>query len=147
MAPATGTLSRFFLFASFLALLVLPFDTARAEEAKQLPEHVIKKFGKPPAIPDGPLSKDLANAVKMAFIDSTTNSTWGRDQTIALSEVADSKDPRLVWMIGDMMRFISSHELNAALTNAAVKLLGIEFPRVNQWGIVTDHLIAWDIPA
>ncbi len=147
MAPALGTLSRAFLFASFLALLVLPFDTARAEEAKQLPDHVIKQFGKPPAIPYGALSKDLANAVKMAFIDSTTNSTWGRDQTIALSEVADSKDPRLAWIIGDMMRFISSHELNAALTNAAVKLLGIEFPRVNQWGIVTDHLIAWDIPA
>ncbi|MEM8688223.1 MAG: DUF3179 domain-containing (seleno)protein [Pseudomonadota bacterium] len=147
MAPALGTLSRVFLFASLFALLVLPFESARAEETKQLPEHIIKNFGKPPAIPDGPLSKDLANAVKMAFIDSTTNSTWGRDQTIALGEVSDSKDPRLVWIIGDMMRFISSHELNAALTNAAVKLLGIEFPRVNQWGTVTDHLIAWDIPA
>ncbi len=147
MAPALGSLSRVLWFASLFALLVLPLDTARAETAKQLPDYVIEKFGKPPAIPDGPLSKDLANAVKMAFIDSTTNSTWGRDQTIALAEVADSKDPRLAWIIGDMMRFITSHELNAALTNAAVKLLGIEFPRVNQWGIVTDHLIAWDIPA
>ena len=147
MAPALSSLSRVFLFASLLALLVLPLNAAHAADAKQLPDHVIKKFGKPPAIPDGALSKELAGAVKMAFIDSTTNSTWGRDQTIALAEVAESKDPRLVWIIGDMMRFISSHELNAALTNAAVKLLGIKFPQVNQWGIVTDHLIAWDIPA
>ena len=45
------------------------------------------------------------------------------------------------------MRFASGRRLNTALAGAAASLLGIETPQENRWGIVTDHLIAWDIPA
>jgi Protein of unknown function (DUF3179) len=37
--------------------------------------------------------------------------------------------------------------LSAILTSAASTLLDIEPPDENRWGVVTDHLIAWDIPA
>ncbi|MEM9574510.1 MAG: DUF3179 domain-containing (seleno)protein, partial [Pseudomonadota bacterium] len=70
----------------------------------------------------------------------------GRDQSLALAEVAQSGDPRLVWMISDMMRFVQGPNLNAELTAAASQLLGKEMPIQNAWGVTTDHLIAWNIP-
>jgi len=147
MASAIGSKSRFFLIAPLVALSLFWFDTLRAQEAAPLPDYVIKKFGKPPAIPDGPLSKELQSSVKVAFIDSMKHSTWGRDQTIALAEIAESKDPRIVWIISDMMRFINQRSVQAVLANAAAKLLGVEPPLRNHWGFVTDQLIAWNIPA
>ena len=116
-------------------------------KAGELPAYVIEKFGKPPAIPDGPYSKDLAAAVKTTFIDSTTQSQWDRDQTLALGEIAESKDPRIVWLIADMLRFTSGQSFDSELVSAASKLLGKDMPHRDQWGVITDHLIAWDIPA
>ena len=44
------------------------------------------------------------------------------------------------------MRFVRGPELNDELTAAASELLGKELSPINGWGVVTDHLIAWDIP-
>ncbi len=147
MASAIGSKSRIFLIALLTTLCLLQFDALRAQEAAPLPDHVIKKFGKPPAVPEGPLSKALQSAVKTAFVDSMTQSSWGPDQTIALGEIAESKDPRIVWIISDMMRFVSQRGIHTALAHAASKLLEVEPPNRNHWGAVTDYLIAWDIPA
>ncbi|MCG8444291.1 MAG: DUF3179 domain-containing protein [Hyphomicrobiales bacterium] len=108
---------------------------------------MIQKFGNPPPVPDGPLSEELQSAVQVAFVESMSQSGWGRDQTEALLEISKSKDPRLVWMISDLMRFAARPELNAILAIAASDLLGKDLRTQNAWGGVTDHLIAWDIPA
>ncbi|MEP5732335.1 MAG: DUF3179 domain-containing (seleno)protein [Sulfitobacter sp.] len=118
-----------------------------AQTADPLPDYVVKEFGHPPEIPVGPLSEKLQFAVKVAFVDSIVQSSWGEDQSTALSQVVASKDPRLVWVISDIMRFVSGQGLNAALTQAAAELLGKEIRPGNSWGKVTDYLIAWDIPA
>ncbi len=115
--------------------------------ADKLPDHVISRFGEPPAIPSGALSETLQKSVDIALVNSVTSAGWGRDQHIALAEIADSKDPRLAWPITDLMRFVSSPQLSAELATSAAKLLGIRANTGNQWGNITDHLIAWDIPA
>ena len=147
MATAISLKNR--ISSVFLVLIIslLWIDALRAQEAKPLPKYVIEKFGEPPVIPTGPLSKELQNAVKVAFIDSVKQSNWGRDQGLALDEIAASKDPRLVWIISDLMRFASGIELDTVLSGAASKLLGKNVPAGNGWGVVTDHLIAWDVPA
>ncbi|MEM7058645.1 MAG: DUF3179 domain-containing (seleno)protein [Pseudomonadota bacterium] len=137
---------RFFL-VPILAVAVLWFDGLNAKADEPLPAYVIEEFGQPPAVPDGPLSASLQTAVKMAFVDSIVESAWGRDQMVALEEVAESKDPRLAWIISDMMRFITDSGFHAVLGDTAFKLLGKEQQSANDWGDVTDHLIAWDIPA
>ncbi|MCB1515405.1 MAG: DUF3179 domain-containing protein [Hyphomicrobiaceae bacterium] len=147
MASANSFQSRIFLLAFLVTLSLLWFDAARAEGAAPLPDYVIKKFGKPPAIPKGPLSKELQSSVQVAFVDSAKQSTWGRDQAKALGEIAASKDPRIVWIISDFMRFVADAELSATLAGTASELLGIGPPSENYWGYVTDQLIAWDIPA
>ncbi|WP_297083274.1 DUF3179 domain-containing (seleno)protein, partial [uncultured Demequina sp.] len=133
--------------ASLVAISVFRFDPLLAGERAALPDHVIEKFGNPPAIPDGPLPGELKSAVKVAFLDSMAKSQWYEEQTAALGEIVAAKDPRVAWIIADLMRFSPGPGLSKALADAAAELLGISPPDENHWGVVTDHLIAWDIPA
>ncbi|MEM8977624.1 MAG: DUF3179 domain-containing (seleno)protein, partial [Pseudomonadota bacterium] len=103
--------------------------------------------GSPPSIPTGPLNKELQAAVKVAFIDSSSQSAWGKEQEAAIGKIAKSKDPRIVWLIADLLRFVPGGELNSTLAYYGAQLLGIVAPTNNHWGIITNHLIAWDIPA
>ncbi len=130
--------------------LMVPFGMALSGSAQAqdtIPDYVIEEYGTPPAIPNGPLSPDLLAAMKVAFIDSATQSNWGNAQTAAIREIVEAGDPRVVWLISDMMRFIQGQTLTAVMTDASGKLLGKELSARNGWGTVTDHLIAWDIPA
>jgi hypothetical protein len=147
MVSAMSVQSRLLMIASLVTLSLVRFDALRAQKAAPLPDYVIKEFGQPPAIPEGPLSEALRSAVQVAFIDSTAQSTWGREQAVALKAISESKDPRIVWIISDLMRFITGRDLSLALADAASRLLGKELQDVIHWGVVTDHLIAWDIPA
>ena len=117
-------------------------DGVIAQTSSDLPDYVIAEFGTPPGTPDGPLSPELQRAVRVVFVESLENSTWGRDQSLALYEIGQSQDPRLAWIISDMMRFISDRSLNAELAVAASNLLGKDLGLENHWGGVTDHLIA-----
>lgn len=44
------------------------------------------------------------------------------------------------------MRFATDNELTLELSWAAYKLLGKGPTYQNHWGVITDHLIAWNIP-
>ena len=112
-----------------------------------LPDFVIERFGAPPSVPESSLPQALTNAIEAAFIEPFLLNTWGPDQTLALDEIAASGDPRLVWHIADLLRFASGQGLATQLSLAASDLLGRDMGSFNQWGTVTDHLIAWDIPA
>ena len=146
MASAIGSQSRVFFFASLAALLFFWADALRAQEAAPLPDYVVKEFGEPPAIPTGPLSESLQAAVEIAFIEAMDRGTWGAEQIVALEEISQSGDPRLAWIVSDLMRFVSGRELNAALAITASRLLGKDLQDAYHWGAITDFLIAWDIP-
>lgn len=147
MASATSTISRILAVTSLVALSLFWIGSLRAQDAAPLPDYVIKEFGKPPAVPKGPLSTALKSAVKVAFVDTIMYGTWGSDQTIALGQIAESKDPRLAWIISDLMRFTARGAWSEMLAHAASRLLGKETQGSNSWGVITDHLIAWNIPA
>lgn len=133
--------------AALAAILACGATTGIAQQAEPLPAYVIEAFGTPPAIPDGPLADPVRAAVYVAFVESIERSTWGPTQDVALKEVVASGDPRIAWIISDLMRFVPGGALGQTLSEAASVLLGIAPPADNAWGIVTDHLIAWDIPA
>ncbi len=136
-----------FLVPVLLGLLLALPELSRAEEQKPLPAYVIKQFGQPPKTPAGPLSDSLKKAVKIAFFDSVAQSTWSSAQTKALDEIAASKDPRLAWIITDLMRFVPSQDINLELANAASTLLEKELRPEDPWSDATDRLMAWDISA
>ena len=135
------------LLRSFLAASLLALSVFSAAQAQTLPDYVIEAYGEPPAIPEGPLSDDLRNAVRTVFEVSVVQSNWARDQDAGLYEIVEAGDPRVVWIIADMMRFTWRQEFDDALAEAGAKLLGIEYKSIQRWHELTDHLIAWDIPA
>lgn len=147
MTSAISVQFRIVLIVSLATLCLFWPQALRAKESAALPDYVIEQFGEPPAVPDGPLSEELKSAIQVAFVDSMVQSRWGEDQVLALVEIAQANDPRVVWIISDLMRFVSHTELQAALAITAYKLLGKEPKDRNHWGVVTDHLMAWDIPA
>ncbi len=106
-----------------------------------------ERFGKAPDVPEGPLSAEVVEAIDVAFIHSMRDSAWGEDQRDALEIVVASGDPRLGWIISDFMRFIPDRNLNTVLADSARRLLELNASNSAHWGLITDQLIAWDIPA
>ncbi len=135
------------IVTSVLALSLSWADRAPGQAATVLPDYVVEAFGAPPLVPSGGLSPQVQAAIQVVFVDSATQSTWGAPQEQGLQVIAQSKDPRLVWLIGDLMRFTAGRDLNSMLGAAAAELLQIKAPRRNHWGVITDHLMAWEIPA
>lgn len=147
MASRSGAIARPVFTAALVAMSMVWTTTLHAQTTATLPGYVTEQFGNPPPVPQGPLSASLKSAVQTAFVVSMTKQRWGNEQTNALAEVAASRDPRLAWIISDLMRFVPDPRLGTQLANAASVLLGQPVDAQNQWGDVTDHLIAWDIPA
>ena len=140
---------RTLLLALVALAVLLSGHTAASDDSAvvKLSDRVIERFGERPEVPDGDLSKDIQNALHTAFVEPVTNSSWGRDQDIALRQIAESGDPRLAWLVSDMMRFVSSRALMQGLADTASELLGVSYKTENVWGATTDQLIAWKIPA
>jgi len=132
---------------SALIIGVLALSIAAPVDAHGQPDYVIEAFGHPPDIPQGPLSDELESAVQIVFVDSLERSAWGPEQSQALETIAQSGDPRLAWIISDMMRFTWRQSFDDALANAAARLLQIDYDTPSRWDEITDHLIAWDVPA
>jgi hypothetical protein len=135
------------LSAMMIMVTCLTGNIVSAQERDALPDFIVAEYGIPPEIPIGPMSDGLQAAIKVAFVDSVTQSAWGEKQTLALAEIRRSNDPRVVWVISDLMRFVSARQLNNEFSDVASELLGKNLQTRNSWGDVTDHLIAWDIPA
>ncbi|MEM9524778.1 MAG: hypothetical protein AAF982_12490, partial [Pseudomonadota bacterium] len=145
MTSLLGSSFRSVCVVALLWLSAIAPGTAQAQQA--LPDYVVEQFGRPPAIPEGPLPDALLRAVDVVFVESLEQSIWGRDQEIALDQIARSKDVRLAWIISDMMRFTWRRDFDNALANAAATLMEIELQTPHRWGEITDHLIAWDVPS
>ncbi len=70
----------------------------------------------------------------------------------ALNGVAASGDARLAWLVSDLLRFVQSDAEEGRLVAAFERLTGVD-PRADpsfregSWQSVTNHLIAWDLPA
>ncbi|MEM6974198.1 MAG: DUF3179 domain-containing (seleno)protein [Pseudomonadota bacterium] len=145
-APATR-LPQALLIAAMALATTISTPTPTAAESRVLPEHVLERFGQPPATPDGPLSAEMRDAIQTVFIEGLSKSLWNEDRAAALERIAASGDPRVVWLISDMMRFTWQPSFDNALVDAGERLLKIEIRTPRRWSEITNHLIAWDIPA
>jgi hypothetical protein len=89
----------------------------------------------------------LAGAIETAFGENLTDRHWGKVQHDAMQVIARSGDPRVAWIISDFMRIVSDPELTLFLSTIASELIGTSIDVRGAWSDLTDHLIAWDIPA
>ncbi|MEM9062220.1 MAG: DUF3179 domain-containing (seleno)protein [Pseudomonadota bacterium] len=134
--------------AIIAAALSLSWNSpSQAADQKPLSDYVLKEFGAPPAVPAGSLYEDMRTAVQVALVDGMTQRSWGSEQAAALEQIAASKDPRIAWLISDAIRFAWERQRYEALSNTAAAVLGIDLGPQNRWITITNHLIAWDLPA
>ncbi len=143
---ASGSLLRL-SGAAFLAFHALFSAPLSAEEPAPLPDYVIEQFGHPPEIPSGPLSEDLHTALAQVMAGSIQQSLWSQEAQDGLDTIIASGDPRLGWVLSDLLRFAWNPRYERLIALAAADLLQIELEANRRWHQVTDHLIAWDIPA
>ncbi len=117
------------------------------DSAIPMPRGEIKHFVEPPAVLTGPLSPELAGAIETAFGENLTHRLWGKDQVQAMQVIARSGDARVAWIISDFMRIVPDPGLTLSLSTIASDLIGTSVDVRGAWNDLTDHLIAWDIPA
>ena len=123
-------------FATVVACCVLSFFTllANTSAAEQL-------------VPSGPLSAEVSSAIDVSFGDNLARRQWGKAQADALQIIAQSMDPRLAWIITDLMRIVTDYRFNVVLGVAASQLLEVEFDGASAWHSLTNLLMTRDIPA
>ncbi len=129
------------------ALFTAAGAAVQSAEHAPLPDYVIEEFGSPPPIPDGPLSTELSEAIDVMIIGSIGQSDWDPNDISALETIITSKDPRLGWIITDMMRFAWRPEFGLALSATALAILEIKPESNRHRAEITDYLMAWDVPA
>ncbi|MGH9118256.1 MAG: DUF3179 domain-containing (seleno)protein [Acidimicrobiales bacterium] len=101
-----------------------------------------------PSVPDARLD----GAVDAALVRLVAAVDDGELDREALNTVAASGDARLAWFVADLLRFLSGGDGEDALVSAFGALTGVD-PRRDPtfadgaWRSVTNHLIAWDLPA
>lgn len=133
------------LFATMIALW-LSFNLVWAENRLPLPEYVIAEFGTPPMIPEGSLSTAVAKALDEVLTIAVDQADWDPANTIALDTITQARDPRLVWVLTDILRFTWRPEFRVALADVAEDVLGTSFNSGRQREEIIDTLSAWDMP-
>lgn len=129
----------------FLAAVAIP--AAQAQQTVPSPDHMLEQFGPRPAVPDAALSEEVQAALGEVIADVLDQSAWDPNDRAALEALEGTKDPRIAWILSDMMRFTWSRAPDDALAASAAALLGVTYETPYRWSEITDHLIAWDIPA
>jgi hypothetical protein len=94
----------------------------------------------------------LAPGVPVAAERLVSDFGPGRLDHDALAVVAGSADPRLAWLIGDLLRFAPPGDGEAALLDAFRALTGVDPLADGRFGTVpwvaaSNLLIGWDLPA
>ena len=120
-------------------------STATSLARAALPRGSVRDFGPAPAVPDGPLSTEVQDAIEKVFIDGLTDG-WGAEQDKALELITESKDPRLAWIVTDLLRFAGGGALGNELDTTIKQLLNFESGKFSIWNDATNRLMAWNIP-
>jgi Protein of unknown function (DUF3179) len=102
----------------------------------------------PPSAPAGPLEPSVERAVS-TLLSALLAGALDRE---ALRDVAGSRDARLGWLLSDVLRFTPPGTDQDALVSAFRRLTGVAVRHDpafadSPWLSLTNHLIAWDLPA
>jgi hypothetical protein len=104
-------------------------------------------FPAAPAVPEGPADAELLAAIDGLWVTLTS----GIDLA-AIQRIADSGDARVAWLLADLLRFLGPGGVRDLTVAAWEQLTGTTLAddpvaARSAWRSVTDHLMAWDLPA
>ncbi|MEO1238861.1 MAG: DUF3179 domain-containing (seleno)protein [Pseudomonadota bacterium] len=93
------------------------------------------------------LAPPVTAALGQLLSASLSQADWDTTDTAMFDTLAASGDPRLGWVLVDMMRFTWRPAFRAALVDTVGHLLEIDIDTAFKRAGFTDHLIAGDVPA
>ncbi len=104
-------------------------------------------FPEAPAVPEGPADEALVSTIDGLF--STIQNGVDVD---ALQQIADSGDARAAWLLADLLRFLGQGSARDVSVAGYEQLTGTTLDADpvagrSPWQSMTDHLIAWNLPA
>lgn len=146
-SPLTAALPVRRLLLGLLALAALATACTSAEpdalpaEPVDVPVLAVgeaREFPPAPASPDGPLDPNVAEILDRVFSNGTFDD---------LRMLSDTDDPRVAWVLTDLMRFIRPGEALEVVQRVWSDLTGVEIDPLSAWNDATNHMIAWDVPA
>jgi hypothetical protein len=117
-----------------------PADTA-VTAAGGIPS-TARLFPPAPEVPTGPFDPGTIEALEAVWSELAVS--VDSDEIRALGATGDA---RVAWLIADLMRFVGIGSATEAAKDALAELTGVRFDALVPWVAVTDHLIAWDLPA
>ena len=117
-----------------------PVVTTSQPDIPRLPDG--SEVPRAPATPVG----DLAPSI-VADLDTVFGGLLTGVDTDALVRLGSSGDPRVAWLLSDLLRFFQRGAVTDAAVEAFQGLTGVTVEEGFAWGTVTDLLIAWDLPA
>jgi hypothetical protein len=108
----------------------------------------VDAFGPAPATPKGPLAARLRADLETVF----SRLDIGSIDRPAVRRIGGSGDARVAWILSDLLRFEPRSALVKVLVQSFEQLTGTrlkddERTSAGAWKAVTDHLIAWELPA
>ncbi len=112
-----------------------------------VPRGEVRDFGPAPEVPEGEVSEEIAAAFDSLFGRGTLADIRTDEQNEALVTLGNSGDPRVAWVLMDLLRFTRGASDAQRLTDGANTLTNSDASTTSAWGDITDKLIAWDIPA
>ena len=118
-------------------------------ESGALRNHLGYAFPLPPEVPTGPIAQTAIDDLE--FVWSGFQSEVGFSGT-SVARLAQSGDPRLAWILSDLLRFFPRGDIADGAVSAFESLTGTRLAddpvaARSPWQSVTDHLFAWDLPA
>ena len=121
-----------------------PVETTAPAEAEVVPY----TYPPAPATPSGPVDPGVAAALTK-LVDGLTDNVI---DLVALDRVVTSKDARHSWLLADLLRFFQESDDERSLVLAVARLGAVDFApdpafAKSPWLSITNHLIAWDLPA
>ena len=106
------------------------------------------EFPPAPDTPTGPIDQTTVDNLEIIWAGLELGGFSGT----TVASLAQSEDARLAWIISDLLRFFYVGDIHDGAISAFEKLTGARVADdpvadLSRWQSVTDHLIAWDLPA
>ncbi len=106
------------------------------------------QYPAPPRVSAGPLA-DVADDAVAGLVAGLSEDEF---DTTAVEGIAESNEARLGWFLSDLLRFIQRGPEQQQLLAAFEAVTGVDPSgdpafATSPWRSVTNHLIAWDLPA
>ena len=106
------------------------------------------EFPPAPAVPTGPIDPLAADTLEIIWQGLAAGGFSGG----IVASLADFGDARLAWIISDLLRFFYVGDIYEGSVSGFEQMTGVSLADdpvadLSRWQSVTDHLIAWDLPA